>query len=284
MFDNVDPFLAVVAVVITAIVIALVVAFFRSGPQSDAGIQDYRHERNHQKTKKGRSNGGDDEWSYLHRRLTELQSQLSNIQTTQSEILRYLGAPQRDERTRLASQSRLPGARGGHGVAVERLPDVLPPTPEPEVPNMVSEPPPVPKPYRFDVQELVDLYNESPSSIRNHYTVRDFTVANMQELGKDQEVKPVFRLVEEGQQGEYWLVTSEAAVGHAVPRPKPVLTLGQIRSGVMDQVFDCSDFRTGYRYRKVRVRKPARFRLTSADQLEMLEMGALQLGDEEREI
>jgi len=156
--------------------------------------------------------------------------------------------------------------------------------PHPQAPENLP-PPPInaAERSRQALESLVREYNESPNELKRRFEVREFTVSNMQAMGKEQGVKPVYCLVEPGRQGEYWLISMDDGASYAVPRPKPAYNLGQFRSAGMDRVFTCNGFIEGQRYRKAEVVKPARFREIGRDELEIVEQGILELGQGEKE-
>jgi hypothetical protein len=136
---------------------------------------------------------------------------------------------------------------------------------------------------REAVESLVTGYNENPQELKRRFDVREFTVANMQAMGREPGAKPVYRLVEPGQ-GEYWLISLGDEISYAVPRYKQTYNLGQFRSAGMDRVFTCRGSRVGERYRKVEVVKPAVFVEVGRDELEMVEPGILEFGQGEKEV
>jgi len=135
---------------------------------------------------------------------------------------------------------------------------------------------------RQTIGSLVKDYNENPQEFKRRFDVREFTVANMQAMGKGQGVTPVFRLAEPGQ-GEYWLI-SQGGINYALPRYKAIYNLGQFKSAGMDRVFACNGFVEGYRYRKLEVVKPAKFHERGGDELEMVDQGVLELEQGEKEV
>jgi hypothetical protein len=106
----------------------------------------------------------------------------------------------------------------------------------------------------------------------------------MQAMGKDQTLEPEYRIVETGQQGEYWLIDRDRTLCYAVPRPKQTYNMGQFKSGGLDRVFECRGVRHSYRYRRLEVIKPASFRNNGTGYLQLVDQGVLRFDDEEQEI
>jgi len=127
---------------------------------------------------------------------------------------------------------------------------------------------------------LIAHYNQDREGIRMRHTVKEFTIANMQAMGKNQSLEPEYRIVGQSEQGEYWLIDQH----WAVPRPKQTYNIGQFKSGGLGRVFECRGVRQGYRYRRVELIRPARFRNHDFGGLELVERGALEFSDEESEI
>jgi hypothetical protein len=139
-------------------------------------------------------------------------------------------------------------------------------------------------PRKPESELLAEQYNQNATSLRNRYRVREFTIANMQAMGKDHTLMPAYRFVEPNEQGEYWLVDSDGGKGYAVPRPKQTYNIGQFKSGGLDRIFECRGVRQGYRYRRVEVIKPAIFRDSGSGNVELVESGTLEFHDEEAEL
>jgi hypothetical protein len=95
----------------------------------------------------------------------------------------------------------------------------------------------------------------------------------MQARGRDHSLNAVYQFTEQGQ-GDFWLVVSGISQGLAVPKYRAVYTIGQFASGALNEVFQCREFQLGYRYRKLQLIKPARFRETS-NGLDLSEPGEL---------
>jgi hypothetical protein len=130
---------------------------------------------------------------------------------------------------------------------------------------------------------IAESYNQEANSFLDRYPAKEFTIANMHAMGKDQSLAPEYCFVEQTGQGEYWFVDSGDGSGYSVPRYKAVYNFGQFKSGGLDRVFDCGAVGKGYRYRKVRVIKPARFRQDGSGHLVLEHKGSLEFGDEENE-
>jgi hypothetical protein len=131
-------------------------------------------------------------------------------------------------------------------------------------------------------EELIKLYNDDPASIRYQPNLREFTVANMQLMGKDHDVEPDYRIVDPNQPGEYWLIEIDNNL-YALPRNKNTYNIGQFQSGGLNRVFKCEGLRLGYRYRKIEIKKLAEFRDKGSGSLELLQPGILKLSNEEEE-
>jgi hypothetical protein len=133
------------------------------------------------------------------------------------------------------------------------------------------------------VAELVQLYNNDPSSIRKEYLFREFTVVNIQAIGKDHGIEPEYCIVDQNQQGDYWLIEIDKHL-YALPKNKNIYNIGQFKSNGLIRIFQCGGLRPGYRYRKIEIIKPAEFRDLGAGSLRLIQQGILKLSHEEEEL
>jgi hypothetical protein len=209
----------------------------------------------------------------IRQKLTELKWAMDDTKKPLSTGSPSGGAAP-DLQGRLADRAPASAVDATRPRAVEDAPLPVLPIPQPIPVN--------PAVFGPTVESLVTDYNENPQDIKRRFEVRDFTVANMQAMGKGQGAKPVFRFTEAGQ-GEYWLICLDG-ISYAVPRYKAIYNLGQFESGGMNRVFDCRGFVEGQRYRKLEVVKPAKFREVDRDELEVVEQGILELRQGEKEL
>ena len=210
----------------------------------------------------------------------DIRRELDAIKAALAEIRKLMPATPAAGGSPSDLRDRTPG--NAEAPAADVQPAAVAESPQPAEPEP-SQPPVNPAELkRQTLESLVAGYNENPQGLKRRFDVREFTVANMQTMGKEQGAKPIYRLVEPGQ-GEYWLIALGEEIGYAVPRYKQTYNLGQFRSAGMDRVFTCKGFIEGQRYRKVEVVKPARFCEVGHGELEMVEQGILELGQGEKE-
>lgn len=128
---------------------------------------------------------------------------------------------------------------------------------------------------------IMELYNNDPATFRQTYQPERFGVTNAAELVRRRDVTPVF---DRSEGGSFWLVRSkDGSDCYLVPRAGLVVSNAEFEAGGMAAVFTTRPaYRSGSRYREVRVIRPARVKAIGSH-WEISEPGELRLGGEERE-
>lgn len=230
-------------------------------------LQDYVHDINEVVTK-------------LQRRVQELDNRFDNLRRGQVEL-------RSPESERAATKVRAPSDKPTEKNKVYSLEHAEPggaaqSGEDGEKPSVQETPTPMtPPPPRHEDEAIADAYNRDPIAFQDSYLerIREFKVENMQAIGKDLNVVPLYRLAEQGQ-GDYWFDTK---TGYVVPRHRSVYNVGQFKWGGLERVFECRNLQQGWRYKKLKIVKVAKFVL-KGDELELSNKGVINLSDGEAEV
>lgn len=139
----------------------------------------------------------------------------------------------------------------------------------------------------LDMELVCRMYNagvtnrDAQEEFRRQYRTIRFGVSNTQERRLSPERKALFH---NAQDGDFYAVRKNAE-GLFLVLPRFDLTLQEMNFGVgaIDAVYDCPNFDPEFRYRPVKVVRPALFRENAAQQSwELVERGELDLGNGER--
>jgi hypothetical protein len=121
--------------------------------------------------------------------------------------------------------------------------------------------------------EIVRLYNTEPKRMEEELRWETVGLANAKERYSNPHTPLRFARSAEG----YYLVSSNGPPHWVIPFPGLVFNKNHYGLMGMGEVFDCQNYTTGYRYRKVILVRPAQFR-ANADEFELENTGQLELG------
>ncbi len=142
--------------------------------------------------------------------------------------------------------------------------------------DVPKEPENTPPPPLKAEDVIVQAYNAGGAKLTQ--LALSFGVLNARDTFTDRTVAPRFGLLSNG---NYWLLKDEGGVGFVVPKLGIVFQSSHHDTEAMGTVFKCEGYQPGYIYRRITLRKPARF-ANQGDLWELQDPGAIELGQPER--